>query len=127
MDGSSNDGGSGASLILVSPEGHRIHYALRFGFKASNNEVEYEALIEELELAKEMKVKSLDIFSDSQLIVCQITNKYQAREEKMTAYLQKPKNCWDLSAYTRSAKSQDHRTCKQMLSLGGPQRKTSIS
>ena len=45
VDGSSNEGGSGAGLILVSPEGHRMHCALRFGFKASNNEVEYEALI----------------------------------------------------------------------------------
>ena len=78
MDGSSNDGGSGASLILVSPEGHRIHYALRFGFKASNNEAEYEALLERLELAEEMKVESLDIFSGSQLVVCQINDEYQA-------------------------------------------------
>ena len=76
MDGSSNNGGSGAGLILISPEGHRIHCALRFGFKASNNKAEYEALIAGLELAKEMKVKSLDIFSDSQLVVCQINDEY---------------------------------------------------
>ena len=87
MDGSSNDGGSGADLILVSLEGHRIHCALRFGFKASNNEVEYEALITGLELAKEMKVESLDIFSNSQLIVFQINDEYLAREEEMAAYV----------------------------------------
>ena len=78
MDGSSNDGGSGAGLILVSLEGHRIHSALRFRFKASNNEAEYEALIVGLELAKEMKVESLNIFGDSQLVVCQINDEYQA-------------------------------------------------
>ena len=55
-----------------------MHYALRFKFKASNNEAEYEALIVGLKLAKEMKVESLEIFSDSQLIVCQITDEYQA-------------------------------------------------
>ena len=87
MDGSSNDEGSGADLILVSPEGHRIHCALKFGFNDSNNDAEYEALIVRLELAKEMKVESLDIFSDSQLVVCQINDEYQAREEKMAAYL----------------------------------------
>ena len=80
VDGSSNNGGSGAGLILVSPKGHRIHSALRFEFKASNNEVEYEALIAGLGLAKEMKIESLDIFSDSQLVVCQINDEYQARE-----------------------------------------------
>ena len=50
VDGSSNDGGPGAGLILISNEGHWIHCALRFGFKASNNEAEYEALIAELKL-----------------------------------------------------------------------------
>ena len=44
VDGSSNDGGLGAGLILVSPEGHWINCAIKFGFKASINEVEYEAL-----------------------------------------------------------------------------------
>ena len=69
-----------------------MHYALRFGFQASNNEAEYEALIVGLKLAKEMKVESLEIYSDSQLIVCQVTNEYQARGEKMTAYLQKSRD-----------------------------------
>ena len=65
VDRSSNDGGSGADLILINPEGHRMPCALRFEFKASNNEAEYEALIAGLKLAKEMKVESLEIFSDS--------------------------------------------------------------
>ena len=65
MDGSSNEGGSGAGLILVSLEGHRMHCALTFGFKASNNEAEYEALIVGLNLAKEIKVESLEIYSNS--------------------------------------------------------------
>ena len=56
VDESSNEGGLGASLILVSPEKHRMHYALRFGFKVFNNEAEYEALIAGLNQAKEMKV-----------------------------------------------------------------------
>ena len=61
VHGSSNEGGSGAGLILVSPEGYRVHCALRFGFKTSNNEVEYEALIAGLKLAKYMQVESFEI------------------------------------------------------------------
>ena len=87
LDGSSNEGGSGAGLFLVSPEGYQMHYALRFGFKASNNEAEYEVLIAGLKLAREIKVESLEIYSDSQLVVCQVTDEYQARGEKMVAYL----------------------------------------
>ena len=78
-----------------------MHCTIRFKFKASNNEAEYEALIAGLKLAKEMKVESLEIFSDSQLIVCQITNEYQAREGKMAAYLQKGKELLgSFSSYT---------------------------
>ena len=69
-----------------------MHSALRFSFQASNNEAEYEVLIAGLHLAKEMKVESLEIYSDSQLVVCQITNEYQVRGEKMAAYLQKAKD-----------------------------------
>ena len=69
-----------------------MHYPLRFSFQASNNEAEYEALIAGLQLAKEMKVESLEIYSDSQLVVCKITNEYQVRGEKMATYLQKAKD-----------------------------------
>ena len=78
VDGSSNEYGSGVGLILVSPEGHRMYCALKFEFKASNNEAEYKALIAGLNLTKKMKVESLEVYSDSQLIVCQVTDEYQA-------------------------------------------------
>ena len=38
VDGSSCESGSGAGLILSSPDGTNIEYALRFNFKVSNNE-----------------------------------------------------------------------------------------
>nr|GEX67684.1 reverse transcriptase domain-containing protein [Tanacetum cinerariifolium] len=44
IDGSSCVDGSGAGLILTSPEGVEFTYALRFQFTTSNNEAEYEAL-----------------------------------------------------------------------------------
>ena len=75
-----------------------MHSALRFDFKASNNEATYEALIARLKLAKEMKVDSLEIYSDSQLVVCQVTNEYQVLDEKMAACLQKAKDL--LSAFS---------------------------
>ncbi|GAV73294.1 hypothetical protein CFOL_v3_16780, partial [Cephalotus follicularis] len=45
VDGSSCITGSGAWLVLTSPDGWMLDYALRFGFKATNNEAEWEALI----------------------------------------------------------------------------------
>ncbi|GJX05251.1 reverse transcriptase domain-containing protein [Tanacetum coccineum] len=51
MNGSSCIDGSDASLILTSPEGSEFTYALRFQFTASNNEAEYEALLDGLRIA----------------------------------------------------------------------------
>lgn len=52
IDESSNDNGCGAGLILSLPKLERlkIKHALRLGFKASNNEVEYKALLAGLRL-----------------------------------------------------------------------------
>ena len=56
VDGASNAQGSGAGLILTSPEGIDIEYALRFGFHTSNNEAEYDAVIAGLNLAHSLEV-----------------------------------------------------------------------
>ena len=69
IDGASNTQGSGAGLILTSLEGIDIEYALRFRFRASNNEAEYEAVIVGLNLAHSLEVNQLEVCSDSQLVV----------------------------------------------------------
>jgi hypothetical protein len=45
IDGASSAEGSGAGLILFSPEGKEITYALRLNFASTNNEAEYEAML----------------------------------------------------------------------------------
>ena len=65
VDGSSNQQGSGAGVILEGPNGVLIEQSLRFAFKASNNQVEYEALIAGILLAKEMGARVLMAKSDS--------------------------------------------------------------
>ena len=68
MDGSSDSGGSGAGLVLISPDHCKISQALRFDFKVSNNKVEYEALIAGLDLVRELGVEAIEVFNDSILI-----------------------------------------------------------
>ena len=89
VDGASNAQGSGAGLILTSPEGIDIEYALRFGFQASNNEAEYEAIIASLNLAHSLEVDQLEVCSDFQLVVRQIEDTYEAKSGKMILYLKK--------------------------------------
>jgi len=54
VDGSSNQHGSGANIILEGPNGLLIEQALRFAFKANINQAEYEALVAGMLLAKEL-------------------------------------------------------------------------
>ena len=89
VDGAANAQGSGTRLILTSPEGIDIKYALKFGFQASNNEVEYEAVIVGLNLVHSLEVDQLEVCSDSQLVVKQIEDTYEAKGEKMILYLKK--------------------------------------
>ena len=88
VDSSSNVNGSGINLVLNSPEGDLIQQAIHCGFKATNDEAEYETLIAGLVLAKDMGIKKLDIRSDSQLVVNQLLGTYQARDLKMVSYLE---------------------------------------
>ncbi|KAI5354811.1 hypothetical protein L3X38_007706 [Prunus dulcis] len=87
IDGSANQQGCGAGLVLTIPDGLKIEYALRFDFRTSNNEVEYEALLAGLRLAKSMNAKQIRIHSDSQLIVNQVTADFAAKDASMHAYL----------------------------------------
>ena len=89
VDGAANAQGRGAWLILTSPEGIDIEYALKFGFQASNNEAEYKVVIAGLNLAHSMEVDQLEVCSDSQLVVKQIEDTYEAKGEKMILYLKR--------------------------------------
>ena len=93
VDGSRNDYCFGAGVVLETPEGRSLCYALRLEFPSTNNEAEYEALIAGLKIAKELNIKALQIFSDSQLIVCQVKKEFQAKGGNLPAYLSK---AWEL-------------------------------
>lgn len=64
---------------------------MRFLFKASNNEAEYESLLAGIGLCQTAGAKLLRAFSDSQLVVEQIKGEFEARETSMIAYLKKVK------------------------------------
>ncbi|GAU50294.1 hypothetical protein TSUD_137480 [Trifolium subterraneum] len=91
MDGSSNLRGSGAGVVLEGPEGVLIEQSLRFAFKASNNQAEYEALIAGMKLAKEMDVQELKVQSDSQLVANQVSGEFQTKDPQLAKYLEKVK------------------------------------
>ncbi|XP_074347504.1 uncharacterized protein LOC141686363 [Apium graveolens] len=108
IDGSSTTILGRAGIILTSPEGFKIQQAVKFNFKVTNNEAEYEAIIVDLRLARSLEVKIIKIFSDFQLVVKQIMGKYKILNDRMTAYANITKGLlesitsWTLSYIDRS-------------------------
>ena len=89
VDGAANAHRSGAGLILTSPDGIDMEYALIFEFQASNNEAEYGGDIAGLNLAHSMEADQPEVCSDSQLVVKQIKDDYELKGKKMIRYLKK--------------------------------------
>ncbi|XP_027158086.1 uncharacterized protein LOC113759712 [Coffea eugenioides] len=89
VDGSSSQEGCGAGLLLTSPMGDELAYALRFDFRASNNESEYEALVAGMVIARKLGAESIEVYSDLQLIVNQVGGSYEVKEEPLRRYVAK--------------------------------------
>ncbi|XP_057444551.1 uncharacterized protein LOC130736779 [Lotus japonicus] len=88
VDGSSNDTESGAGITIESPDKMVIEQSLKFEFKASSNQSEYEALIGGLRLAIELGVQKLFIKGDSQLVVKLVKGEYQVKDPQLSKYLE---------------------------------------
>ncbi|KAM2956844.1 hypothetical protein FF2_023923 [Malus domestica] len=97
VDGASNNKGSGAGMVLVTPDGSMLEQVITLSFKSSNNESEYDTLPAGLRMAKDLVVKKLAIHSNSQLITSQATGEYMTKHPRMTQYLEK--RCQQLEAF----------------------------
>ena len=91
MDGASNQKGSGVGLVLMSPENVVIEKSLRPDFSTTNNETEYEALLEGMVMVQRMGGKSIKLFSDSTLVIGQVRGEFEAKDERMQEYLSQVK------------------------------------
>nr|KYP33127.1 Retrovirus-related Pol polyprotein from transposon 297 family [Cajanus cajan] len=86
VDGSSNHQGSGAGIILEGPGQVVIEQSLRFGFKASNNQAEYEALLAGLRLEKDLGIPKVQCWSDSKVVTEQVNGTFQIKEPTLLLY-----------------------------------------
>ncbi|XP_065631041.1 uncharacterized protein LOC136068176 [Quercus suber] len=87
VDGAANQRGSRVGLVLISPEEVIIEKSLRLGFSATNNEAEYEALLMGMAIVNKLGEKTMEIFSDSGLVVGQVRGELKARDTRMQEYL----------------------------------------
>ena len=87
IDGATNQRGSRVALVLISPKQTVIEKSLRLGFPATNNEAEYEALLQGITMVQKIGGKVVEMISDSRLVVGQAKGELEARDARMQEYL----------------------------------------
>ena len=78
VDGASSAMGVGAGIVIITSEGIRLEHSFRLGFKASNNEAEYEAFITGLKTTFDLGARNVEVYSDSRLVVNQVQGSFEA-------------------------------------------------
>ncbi|VFQ79595.1 unnamed protein product [Cuscuta campestris] len=99
IDGSSGSRSCGAGIVLITPEKFRIYYAIRFQFRVSNNEAEYEALINGLKILSKMGVSRVqnaeaDVLSKLGVELSEYISKLATVEELVTPSLSRSEVIW---------------------------------
>ena len=77
--------------MLHTLEGDKIECMIRLDFSTTNNEAEYETLVEGLDLAKAAGAENMVVHYDSQVVTSQINGDYECKNERMKKYLEEGK------------------------------------
>ncbi|KAK5837124.1 hypothetical protein PVK06_012934 [Gossypium arboreum] len=72
FDGASNAVGNRIGAVLVSPDGDYYPFTSKLDFDCTNNMAEYEACIMGIRAAIECKIKALEVYGDSALVIYQL-------------------------------------------------------
>ncbi|MGB9591586.1 MAG: ribonuclease HI family protein, partial [Candidatus Kryptoniota bacterium] len=85
IDGASsgNPGNSGLGVVLQDEDGHIIEKHSEYVGRGTNNRAEYLALMKAVELAALHGANELEVRSDSQLVVRQMTGVYRIKNKEI--------------------------------------------
>jgi ribonuclease HI len=90
-DGASrgNPGHAGVGVVIEDDRGMRLRGFHRYLGKATNNEAEYQALIEGLRAVKEWNPDRLDVYLDSKLVVEQMNGRFKIKAPELIPLYQR--------------------------------------
>ena len=90
-DGASrgNPGPAAIAYAIYDRMGQLIEKDARCIGRHTNNEAEYEAVLWGLQKVTERRCTSVRAFSDSELVVRQVTGKYETKDRRMAIYAEK--------------------------------------
>ena len=86
FDGSHTQNGAGVGILFIMPHGYMFPKSYKHLFLWTNNIVEYEALTKGVKLDLEWRIIDMHIYGDSQLVINQVNNDYQTKDDKLVPY-----------------------------------------
>ncbi|XP_017613957.1 uncharacterized protein LOC108459105 [Gossypium arboreum] len=86
FDGASNAVGNGVGVVLISPNGDHYLFTCKLDFNCTNNMIEYEACIMRIRAAIDHKIKVLEVYGDSVLVIYQLKGAWEKRDPKLISY-----------------------------------------
>jgi ribonuclease HI len=89
FDGAYSKSGNGVGIFLLIPNNIVHSHVVRLEFSCTNNKVDYEALIQGIILAHEMKVEHLVVTKESELVINQVTHRYKIKKERLKIYFKR--------------------------------------
>lgn len=94
FDGSSkgNPGPAGLGVIIFDERGRELRRIGRSLGVKTNNEAEYYALLKALEEALKLGAKTVDLYSDSMLLVKQLKGEYKVKAPRLKKLYQRALN-----------------------------------
>ncbi|MGV3625271.1 MAG: ribonuclease HI family protein [Archangium sp.] len=78
-----NPGPAGAGAILVEPSGQVVDRLGKFLGHQTNNYAEYMGLLMGLKRARELNVREVEVFADSELMIRQLGGRYQVKSPSL--------------------------------------------
>jgi ribonuclease HI len=84
VDGGSlgNPGSAGIGVVIDDRKGQKIRIAKWIG-RQDNNVAEYLALLEALQCALKLRARAIHVYSDSEVVVRQMTGQYRCRSPRL--------------------------------------------
>jgi ribonuclease HI len=86
FDGAHSNTGSGARMVLRSPDDVTTLFSYRLEFNCTNNVAEYKALILGINLAIDMNIKNLHVKGDFDQAVSQVNRKFTVKNPRLKQY-----------------------------------------
>ncbi|XP_050908815.1 uncharacterized protein LOC127122539 [Lathyrus oleraceus] len=86
FDGASNALGNGVGAVITSPTSFHIPFTAIICFDCTNNMAEYEACIYGIEATIDLRIKHLEVYGDSALVIIQINWYWETRHPNLIPY-----------------------------------------